>query len=220
MLLVTRAYDAIAFIFGLVFSEEGVLQMRVIQPAAAAVALLALAGCVVAPPSGPSVVAMPGQGKNFDAFRADDATCRQYAQQQTGIAPADAANQSLVGSAAVGTVLGAAAGAAIGAAAGNPAAGAAIGAASGLGLGTATGLSAAQYSGLSLQQRYDVGYTQCMSAKGESVSPVQTAYAAPSAFPYPYPGYYAAPAYYPYYPAWYGPRIGIGFGWRGGWHRR
>lgn len=225
MLLATVPYDVIALSWDWFFaySLKGVLQMRVIQPAAAAVALLALAGCVVAPPSGPSVVAMPGQGKNFDAFRADDATCRQFAQQQTGIAPADAANQSLVGSAAVGTVLGAAAGAAIGAAAGNPAAGAAIGAASGLGLGTATGLSAAQYSGMSVQQRYDVGYAQCMSAKGESVSPVQTASVAPSAYPYPYVAY-PYPGYYPYYyPAYYGPTIGLGFGWggwRGGWHRR
>ncbi|HEY3918994.1 MAG TPA: glycine zipper family protein [Stellaceae bacterium] len=194
--------------------------MRVIQPAAAAIALLALAGCAVVPP-GPSIAAMPGQGKSFEAFQADDATCRQFAQQQTGIAPADAANQSLVGSAAVGTLLGAAAGAAIGAAAGNPAAGAAIGAASGLGLGTISGVGAAQYSGMSVQQRYDVGYTQCMSAKGEQVPQIQTAYAAPSAYPYPYP--YAAypypvpaPAYYPSYPAWYGPTIGVGFGWRGG----
>jgi hypothetical protein len=190
-----------------------------------AVALVALAGCAVAPPPGPSVMVMPGQGKSFEAFQADDATCRQFAQQQTGIAPADAANQSLVGSAAVGTVLGAAAGAAIGAAAGNPAAGAAIGAGSGAILGTASGLGAAQYSGASVQQRYDIGYVQCMSAKGESVPQMptaQTAYAPPPAYPapYPYAAYpYAAypyyPAYYPYYyRGWYGPRVFIG----GHWH--
>jgi hypothetical protein len=200
--------------------------MRRIRFCSAALAVVALSGCVVAPPPGPSVTVMPGQNKPFDAFQADDATCRQYAAQQTGIAPADAANQSLIGSAAVGTVLGAAAGAAIGAAAGNPAAGAAIGAGSGLALGTASGIGAAQYSGMSVQQRYDTGYVQCMSAKGNSVPqlpPAQTAYAAP---PYPY-GYGYAP--YPYYPAyygpWYGPGIGIGFGFgfhdhdRGGFRR-
>src|SRR3954447_24284376 len=71
--------------------------------------------CTVAPPAGPSVMAMPGQGKSFEAFQQDDGTCRQYAWQQTGGASrADAATQSAVGSAVVGTALGAAAGAAIG----------------------------------------------------------------------------------------------------------
>lgn len=194
--------------------------MSCIRLGVSTVALVALAGCAVAPPPGPSVMVMPGQGKSFEAFQADDASCRQFAQQQTGIAPADAANQSLVGSAAVGTVLGAAAGAAIGAAAGNPAAGAAIGAGSGAVLGTASGLGASQYSGASVQQRYDIGYVQCMSAKGESVPQMpaaQTAYAPPPAYPAPYP--YAAypyyPAYYPYYyPGWYGPRVVIGGRWR------
>lgn len=195
--------------------------MRRVRLGISAVGLLALAGCAVAPPPGPSVMVMPGQGKSFEAFQADDAACRQFAQQQTGIAPADAANQSLVGSAAVGTVLGAAAGAAIGAAAGNPAAGAAIGAGSGAVLGTASGLGAAQYSGASVQQRYDIGYVQCMSAKGESVPqmpPVQSAaYPAPAPYPYPYAAapypYYSA--YYPYYyPGWYGPRVVIGGRWR------
>src|ERR1700761_413499 len=120
--------------------------MRVMRVGAGLIAMLALAGCAVAPPTGPSVMVMPGQGKSFDAFRADDASCRQYADQQTGISPTQAANQSLVGSAVVGTVLGAATGAAIGAAVGNPAAGAAIGAGSGAVLGTASGVGAANYS--------------------------------------------------------------------------
>ena len=194
--------------------------MRAIRSGAGILAVLALAGCAVAPPPGPSVMVMPGQGKSFEAFQADDATCRQFASQQTGIAPADAANQSLIGSAAVGTVLGAATGAAIGAAVGNPAAGAAIGAGSGLALGTASGIGAAQYSGASVQQRYDVGYVQCMSAKGESVPqmPVaQTAYAPPPAYA---PAYAYSP--YPYDPGWYSPAyVGFGFGWggrHGGWH--
>ena len=193
--------------------------MRVIRVGTAAVAVLALAGCAVAPPPGPSIAAMPGQGKSFEAFQADDAVCRQYAEQQTGLAPQDAANQSFVGSTALGTVLGAAAGAAIGAAAGNPAMGAAIGAGSGGVLGAGYGAGAAQYSAGSVQQRYDIGYAQCMSAKGNSVSQpaAQTAYAAgPS---YGYPGYYPYYPAYPYYygPAYYGPAVSVGFGWGGGW---
>lgn len=194
--------------------------MRITRLGTAVIAVVALAGCAVAP-TGPSVAVMPGQGKSFEAFQADDAACRQYAAQQTGIAPQEAANQSLVGSAALGTVLGAAAGAAIGAAAGNPAAGAAIGAGSGAVLGTGYGAGAAQYSANSAQYRYDVGYVQCMSAKGESTPqmPVaQTAYAAPPAYAYPAYPYYAA---YPYYygPRFYGPAfVGVGFGWRSGWH--
>ena len=173
--------------------------MRAIRSGAVVLAVVALSGCAVAPPPGPSVMVMPGQGKSFEAFQADDAACRQFATQQTGIAPADAANQSLVSSAAVGTVLGAATGAAIGAAVGNPAAGAAIGAGSGLALGAASGAGAAQYSGASVQQRYDIGYVQCMSAKGESVPQMQTAYAPQPAYA-PAPAAYAYPAY-PYYPA-------------------
>src|SRR4051794_13551582 len=95
--------------------------------AAAVIFFLGLGGCAVAPPTGPAVVALPGTGKSFEAFQGDDATCRQYAAAQIGnVAPADAAQQSAVGSTALGTVLGAAAGAAIGAATGDPAAGAAI----------------------------------------------------------------------------------------------
>jgi hypothetical protein len=74
-----------------------------------------------------------------------------------------------------------------------------------------------------VQQRYDIGYAQCMSAKGNSVSQpaAQTAYAAGAG--YGYPGYYPYYAPYPYYgPAYYGPAfygpsfIGIGFGFHGG----
>ncbi|HZB89922.1 MAG TPA: glycine zipper family protein, partial [Stellaceae bacterium] len=94
---------------------------------------LALGACAVAPPTGPSVMALPAQGKSFEAFQQDDGVCRQFASQQIGYgSPAAAATTSAVNSAAAGTVLGAAAGAAIGAAAGNPALGAAIGGGSGL----------------------------------------------------------------------------------------
>lgn len=170
-----------------------------LPPIAALAAALALGACAVAPPTGPSVMALPAKDKNFAEFQQDDATCRQYAASQIGnSSPAQAANESLATSAAAGTVLGAATGAAIGAATGNPAAGAAIGAASGLLLGTATGASAAGYSSASLQRSYDIGYIQCMSAKGESVPALAGAPGSYGYYPY---GPYAYSAYpYPYYP--------------------
>src|ERR1700752_3267686 len=88
---------------------------------------LALGACAVAPPTGPSVMALPAKGKSFEQFQQDDATCQQYASARIGYgSPQQAANDSAVGSAVVGTAVGAAAGALIGAAAGNPAVGAAI----------------------------------------------------------------------------------------------
>ena len=47
---------------------------------AAAGALLLLGGCV-SMPSGPSMMVLPGTGKSFDQFRADDADCRELRGQ-------------------------------------------------------------------------------------------------------------------------------------------
>ncbi|MGH8745811.1 MAG: hypothetical protein ACREUK_04915, partial [Burkholderiales bacterium] len=52
------------------------------------VALAAISACA-ALPTGPSVMAMPGSGKSFDEFRADDAVCRQFALEQSGGATAN-----------------------------------------------------------------------------------------------------------------------------------
>ena len=188
--------------------------MHRIAPPLAIAGTLVLTACAVAPPTGPSIAAMPAQGKSLAQFQQDDMACRQYASQQLGMSPAQAAQQSAVNSAAVGTLLGAAAGAALGAAAGNPGAGAAIGAGSGLLVGSAAGASAAQVSGATMQQRYDTGYAQCMYTKGNSV-PMTTA--GPAGYPPPaYPAY-PPPAYYPA-PAYYGPAyVGVGVDW--GWHR-
>jgi hypothetical protein len=46
-------------------------------------AALGLSACTVMP-TGPSVMALPGSGKTFDQFRADDGSCRQFALQQVG----------------------------------------------------------------------------------------------------------------------------------------
>lgn len=121
-----------------------------------------LAGCVTTP-MGPTVAVMPGPGKSFDAFRADDAACRQFAGQQVA-GGAEAANNQAVGTAAIGTAIGAGLGAAVGGGRG-----AAVGAATGATAGTAIGAGNAQQAQMSLQQRYDIAYTQCMYAKGEQV---------------------------------------------------
>ena len=120
-------------------------------------------------PTGPSVMVLPGTGKNFEQFQVDDATCRQWAAQQTGISAEQASTHSAVTGAAIGTVLGAAAGAAIGAAAGSPATGAAVGAGAGLLGGTAVGAGNAGAAYRTTQSRYDASYMQCMYAKGNQI---------------------------------------------------
>lgn len=134
---------------------------RVLVPA---VLLLALAGCA-SMPNGPSVMVLPGTNKSFDQFRVDDLDCRQYASSQVGGTTADqAAENSGVKSAAVGAAVGAAAGAIMGGQRG-----AATGAGTGLIIGGATGAGAASGSQRTLQQRYDIGYQQCMYGKGHKI---------------------------------------------------
>lgn len=133
---------------------------------------LALGGCTTMP-SGPSLFALPGTGKNFEQFRADDYECRQFAGVQTGGKSAqDAATDSGVRSAAMGTAIGAVAGAALGGRSG-----AAAGAGTGLAVGALAGTGTAQASGYSLQRRYDIAYGQCMYAKGHKI-PVSASVAA------------------------------------------
>jgi YMGG-like Gly-zipper len=165
--------------------------MKPIALATIVAATLALGACAVAPPSGPSVLVLPGEGKSFDQFRADDYECRQFASGQIGGAqPAQASVDSGVKSAAIGNAVGAAAGALIGGQRG-----AAVGAGTGLLFGSAAGAGAAESSSYTLQQRYDMGYQQCMYAKGHKV-PVAAQqvqrrrrgyYSSP---PPPPPGYY------------------------------
>jgi hypothetical protein len=127
-------------------------------------ALLLLAGCVSLP-SGPSVMVLPGNGKDFNLFRTDDMDCRQFASYQTGgSTPNDAAAGSVATSAVVGTAIGAVAGAAFGGSQG-----AAVGAGTGLLVGGLSGASAGGYSQYELQRRYDNGYVQCMYSKGHKV---------------------------------------------------
>lgn len=137
--------------------------MKILLPLTAASALI-LAGCATVP-EGPSVLALPGAGKSFEQFRGDDYECRQFAQYQIGGSNANqAAADSTLKSAALGTAVGALAGAAIG---GHEGAGA--GAGTGLLMGTLVGSDAGRVSQGRTQKNYDNAYIQCMYAKGEQV---------------------------------------------------
>ncbi len=169
---------------------------------------LALGGCAVAPPSGPSIVALPRQGEPLNQFQQDDYACRDYAFRSSDASgAAQGATTNSVNSTALGTLGGAAVGALFGAAAGNPGVGAAIGAGSGLLLGSAAGANGAQYAAGGLQSRYDAAYAQCMTSKGNTIAqPQMPVYATPPAPAYYYqapPRVYGPPpvmyAPYPYY---------------------
>jgi hypothetical protein len=127
-----------------------------------------LSGCATMPP-GPSVLVMPGNGKSFDAFQADDSVCRQWAQTQTGWDANQTVNDNVVGGAIAGGALGAASGALIGAASGNLGPGAAIGAGAGLLGGAFLGATQAFPAGSEVQRRYDNSYEQCMYLKGNQI---------------------------------------------------
>lgn len=174
-------------------------------------------GCATIPP-GPSVLVMPGGGKSFEAFQADDATCRSWSQNQAGWQANETVNQNLVGGTAAGGLLGAAAGALIGAASGSTGPGAAIGAGAGLLAGAAMAHNRAYGAGWEVQRRYDNAYQQCMYAKGHQIpavepEPVQRSRYVPppppprrysSAPPMPPPPYSNPGVYYPPPPArWY-----------------
>ncbi len=148
-------------------------------------------GACVSMPDGPSQMAMPGTGKTFDQFRADDASCRRFALSQVGGTSANqAGNSSMAGTAAVGTVLGAAVGAVAGGGRG-----AGIGAATGLLAGSLIGADESQVSSYGTQRRYDQAYMQCMYASGERVpvsgrfmnQQVQPSYAPAAGTGYPPP---------------------------------
>ncbi len=131
---------------------------------------LALTGCAVVPPTGPTVVALPPSGEPLSKFQQEDYACRDYAFRSGNTPqPSAAANEGLR-TGAIGTVGGAAAGALFGAAAGDAGIGAAIGAGAGLLLGSAVGANGAQATSASLQARYDAAYSQCMASKGNQIT--------------------------------------------------
>ncbi|CAD6517611.1 hypothetical protein LMG27952_00873 [Paraburkholderia hiiakae] len=150
----------------------------------ACIVALGLGGCAVIPPTGPSVVALPPQGKPLGEFQQEDYACRNYAFRSDGTTP-PSASHDVLGSTAIGTAGGAAAGALLGAAAGNAGIGAAIGAGAGLLLGSAVGANNAQASSTSLQASYDAAYSQCMASKGNRITQPAVYATAPAYAPPP-----------------------------------
>jgi hypothetical protein len=151
----------------------------------------ALGACAVAPPTEPSVVVLPAEGKSFATFEAEDGQCRKAATERVTEAREVAANR-INGSLVLGTVFGASEGALLGFAVGDPAGGAALGAAAGLFFGTGAAANAGGYGVTQVQHAYDAVYLQCMASAG-NVVPAQLAgggYAYPLyGYPYPPPDY-------------------------------
>lgn len=129
--------------------------------------VLVLLGACASVPTAPSLMALPGTGKDYNDFRRDELQCRQYASQQVGGLVDDPGVRSAV----VGTAVGAVAGAAIG---GRQGAG--VGAGAGLLFGSVVGAEANRNSGYGSQRQYDQTYIQCMYAKGHRV-PVSAEFA-------------------------------------------
>src|SRR5882762_8921948 len=113
-------------------------------------ALLLLAACASVP-TGPSVMVLPGSNKTFEQFRFDDYECRQYASEYSGGKTAEQASAD----------------------AGIRSAG--LGAAGGAIAGTGAGAQSAH----SVQGRYDIGYQQCMYAKGHQIPMAASRYDRP-----------------------------------------
>jgi hypothetical protein len=161
--------------------------MKLKSAAGLGLVVLMISGCATMPP-GPSVLVMPGNGKPFEAFQADDSVCRQWAENQTGWNANQTVNQNLVGGAIAGGALGAASGALIGAASGAAGPGAAIGAGAGLLGGAFLGATQAPGAGYEVQRRYDNAYQQCMYAKGNQIpAQVQASHRRPARWAYPPP---------------------------------
>lgn len=161
--------------------------------------LAALSGCATLP-TGPSVNVLPAQGKPFETFRTEDATCRQWAEQQLGRPIQETYDKNAVTGAIAGTAVGAGLGAAVGSASHHAGAGALIGAASGLLVGTAIGSDSGRVYGREAQRRYDNAYVQCMYSYGNQApgyrrvvsAPPPVVVAPPPSVP-PEPGVYAPP---------------------------
>lgn len=158
--------------------------------------LLLLSACTTI---GPTAQVLPGPGKTFEQFTADQTACTAYTDAQ--IKPlADQNSEQQIGALALGTVLGAGLGADLGGAIGGGH-GAGIGAAAGAIGGTAIGAGAAGASDpvQRLQIMYDNDYTACMVAHGNRlpapVVPQTVVVAPPTVVVQPAP-YYVQPAPY------------------------
>src|SRR5262249_34312496 len=117
--------------------------------------LVILTGCAGVP-LGPSVAVMPAPGNPCGFFVSEEPICRHYAEQQVGISPQQATQNSTATGAVACTALGAAAGGAIGAAFGAPGPGAAVGAGTGLLGGSAVDWNNGYVATWTIQPPYDI----------------------------------------------------------------
>ena len=129
------------------------------------VGALALAGCAVPTPTGPTVLVTAGPKVTPMQFQQQDAYCRQTASQMLNNASSQS-DRTNTTKAVGGAVLGTAAGAILGAAAGSAGMGAAIGAGSGLLLGGGAAALGANSSQQTMQNQYNINYVQCMTSYG------------------------------------------------------
>ena len=120
-----------------------------------------LVGCVTVP-AGPHIAVMPAKGKTLEQFKADDQTCKAYAQAQIGDDLEKNSAMNTLMDMAIGGAVGALGGQAIGHNTKGTVAGAGIGMAAGL----ATGAYQANKASDDAQIRYDNAYQVCMHAKG------------------------------------------------------
>ena len=112
-------------------------------------------------------MALPGTGKNFDQFRYDDATCRQFAKEQIdGATSSQDSNDKFAKRAVIGTAIGSAIGAAVDVDGDKIKSGETT---TGLFIGSLIGADENITSSYRMQRHYDNAYVQCMYAKGHRV---------------------------------------------------
>ena len=114
-------------------------------------------------PMGPMVHVLPPPHKAFETFQVEQATCKQYADDQVR-GQAERANSTGLLQGLGATAIGAGLGAAVGGGHG-----AAVGTAMGATAGTVVGASTSSRQDRSIQQQYDDAYVQCMVAKGNLI---------------------------------------------------
>ena len=129
----------------------------------AAPLILVLGACTTIP-DGPSVMVLPGSGKTFAMFQADDIECQRFALNRIGKTPDQLATESGLKTAALGAAMGAVAGAAV-----DGSGGAAVGAGLGAAFGGLTGAASSSGTGDMAQRRFDHAYMQCMFALGHRI---------------------------------------------------
>jgi hypothetical protein len=137
---------------------------RAVSVGAAVLILIGLSACATAPMS-PSLVTLPGTGRSFDQFRADDYNCRLYGEVQIGLRTAQSAAAAAM---TVGTASGAPGGMSSSAfVGGGQVAAGAVQAGPPPGVIPSSNLPAG--TSYAAQQRYDNAYVQCMYASGNRV---------------------------------------------------